>query len=196
MAVDQRLQQLDQRTPTGSTTLTLIASDDRLVCDKSPETLIEAATDRLSFSDLTYVFESCTILIARLEPLLRSTFSSLQHQSESTKSDHRLQNEKFVANLLHLLHRLQTVVFLILIRKTRNEINGSALRYTSEHVQRNEDKQCLKEWAGGCQPLSTTWPWSIRPSLMILWVSHILLIMYFALTEAGSLLDVLPIQAG
>ena len=178
------------------TPLAAIASDDRQMCDQSPETQVEVTAQRLSFHDATYVFDSCTILIARLETLLSSQHALQKVHSKSHKPFQRLWNEKFVANLLHLYRRLQTFLFLILIRKTRDQFDALVSDDVLDDLEPNVHDICIKEWPGGRQPFGTTWPWNIRPSLVVLWVRGSLPVAGLLLKKSGSLLDVLPTSSG
>ncbi|ORY19505.1 hypothetical protein BCR34DRAFT_552253 [Clohesyomyces aquaticus] len=73
-------------------------------------------------------------------------------------------DEVFIANYEHLLLRLQSQLVDALTRKVIEALLGG-----------NHDKRQHRllnwffEYAGNQRPLSTTWPWSIKPSLAVLW---------------------------
>jgi hypothetical protein len=81
-------------------------------------------------------------------------------------------DEKTMANLEHLLLSIRECLAQTMVSKAWRFIKGSMSR---EHhlVERRlykygGDKWC-SEFSGNQRPLSTTWPWSIRPSLAVIW---------------------------
>ena len=156
------------------------------------ETFIDLAASKLCWRDATYVFESTTILISKLQSLWDA--KSINQKCSTTKlpSYFGLEDEKFVANLLYILHRLQTFVFLTLIQKTQRDIDQTTTQKFDYSSDRFDDRDCRKEWPGGQRHVSTTWPWTIKPSLAVLWVLRLLKYkLYEADSVTGSLLDVL-----
>ena len=77
---------------------------------------------------------------------------------------------KYSANLEHLLLCLQQAALAALIHLSLKLIEAEALRWINFRrrlVQVIEG--WFAEWPGGRHPLSTTWPWTIKSSLVILW---------------------------
>ncbi|KAF3042975.1 hypothetical protein E8E12_009492 [Didymella heteroderae] len=75
-------------------------------------------------------------------------------------------DETFVANLEHLLLWLQGKLENALVRKARDE-----LLYPMGDHTKNQRKllTCLDEFAEKPRPLSISFPWTIKPSLAVLW---------------------------
>ncbi|KAI9790958.1 MAG: hypothetical protein M1835_000608 [Candelina submexicana] len=81
-----------------------------------------------------------------------------------------LSDEVCTANLQHFLLCLQRRLFDVLLRKSFIEIEEHAhewQRYSQQ--QRKLGVWWFSEWPSGRRPLSTTWPWNIKPSLVVLW---------------------------
>ena len=78
--------------------------------------------------------------------------------------------EKFAANLEHMLLYLQQAALqaLILIRLSPLEAEVNHWRNHWQQQKQFNDGW-FTEWPSGVRPLSTTWPWNIKPSLLVLW---------------------------
>jgi len=77
--------------------------------------------------------------------------------------------EKLIANLEHMLLCLQNILVRTLNRKILGAVLIAALQ---RHHQRRYGPggECWAiKFQGSIGPLSTTWPWSIRPSFAVLW---------------------------
>lgn len=115
--------------------------------------------------------------LGQLESLLISVRDAYQHWYSSEKTNaqdgdtirgHRWSDLLYLANLEHLLLCLRGQVLLALfIGHGFAEI----IRHILECQQRR--RRTCKEWffvyPDVRHPLSTTWPWNIRPSLVVLW---------------------------
>jgi hypothetical protein len=142
------------------TALTTIASDNKLFLKHGNSPILQ----RCSLDEITW--------------LLLSTFSALQTLSEcrSQFSDDWLAeqgqrlgldvDETFVANLEHLLLWLQAKLENALMRRARDE-----LLHPMGNYGKNQRKllACLDEFAEKPRPLSISFPWTIKPSLAVLW---------------------------
>ena len=73
-------------------------------------------------------------------------------------------DEVFIANYEHLLMRLQTELMEALVAKAIETLIGNDL-------DKRQRKLLLwfTEFPDNRHPLNTTWPWSIKPSLAVLW---------------------------
>ena len=130
----------------------------------------------ISWQHTAYLFDLSTFLINRLE-VIRSDKTGAAEQWASYDADgKRLKDEKYVANLLHLLRRLQHVLFAVLVRRSIKRLDEFAHREDKKwnHTREGKklDEDWFSEWPSGRRPLSTTWPWNIRPSLVVLWVGQ------------------------
>jgi hypothetical protein len=128
----------------------------------------------MSLQHVAYAFDLSTFLINRLDQIS----SDNGHASQSWKTHDvdckRLKDEKYIANLLHLLRRLQYFLFQILVHrslKRLDDLHDDWKKQDSRQEGKSLDAGWFSEWPSGERPLSTTWPWNIRPSLVVLWVS-------------------------
>ncbi len=113
------------------------------------------------------MFDSSTFLIGRLEALQGDKVKTWAETETDCK---RLKQESYVANLLHLLRRLQYRLFQLLVHRSITYLDEFALHWqTYWQQQKKLGQDWFTEWPSGRRPLSTTWPWNIRPSLVILW---------------------------
>lgn len=78
--------------------------------------------------------------------------------------------DNFVANLQHILRSLQQTALEAVIRHYLNLVEAHILHW---HLHWQHSKRIgegwFAEWPNGHRPLSTTWPWNIEPSLLVLW---------------------------
>ncbi len=81
-----------------------------------------------------------------------------------------LSNEVYAADLEHFLLCLQRRLFDALLRRSLNELEEKAIEWQKYWQQlRKLGSWWFFEWPSGRRPLSTTWPWNVKPSLMVLW---------------------------
>jgi len=172
--IGRLLHDLDGRTNSHVVPLTAVAADERLLFSQSPETLVESLTERISLHQVAYLFDLSTFLIHRLEVLDGERGRQSPDGAPHDAASRRLRDEKYIANLLHLLRRLQHFLFQILVRRSikwLDEIHDHWQKRDWAHQGTKLDDDWFSEWPSGRRPLSTTWPWNIRPSLVVLWVS-------------------------
>jgi hypothetical protein len=162
---------LDANSPSGTFPLTAIASDDRFLCGQFPDALAKFLAQILSWSNAAYFFDASTYLIGKLQAIYSSGPKASYKWSDLDDGCEQLKNEIFLANIIHLLRRFQSHLLQILVRKPRTQFDDLA-HYLHAYLELRErlDKDCTKEWPSGQRPLNTTWPWNIRPSLVVLWV--------------------------
>lgn len=124
-----------------------------------------------SLAEACHVFDLTTRLLARLE-----CRQAGYHEAEAKDYPHcrpqpwSIHDEKTVANLEHLLYCLQQDAWNALVQHFLRIIDADRDhwdRYWQQIVQL--DDGWFAEWPNGRRPLSTTWPWNIRPSLVVLW---------------------------
>lgn len=78
--------------------------------------------------------------------------------------------ENFVANLMHILRCLKQLALDAIIRQYLNLVEAHILHWHNFWQQkRHLDEGWFAEWPNGQHPLSTTWPWNVEPSLLVLW---------------------------
>ncbi|KAI9880497.1 MAG: hypothetical protein M1830_002537 [Pleopsidium flavum] len=115
----------------------------------------------IGLCELARSFDIVTAFLARLSHRPGHA-GPITSGKEIVPSD--LDDEKFIANLEHLLRRLQYILFDLLIKKLIELLIIEAL-YWQKHL----DDGIFAEGPGRRQQLSTTWPWNIRTSLLVLW---------------------------
>jgi hypothetical protein len=155
--------------------LTKIAANDRLLLDRSQKTLVEALIEHISLPHAAYVFDLSTFLINRLDLISNDNGLACQTWKTYNANCRRLKDEKYIANLLHLLRRLQYFLFQILVRrslKRLDDLHDDWKKQDSRQEGKSLDADWFSEWPSGERQLNTTWPWNIRPSLVVLWVSR------------------------
>ena len=161
---------LNDHTSQKSYTLSQIAANDRLFFSHSHDTLAETFAEQITVPHAAYLFDSTTFLISRLEVVSGDSSNASKSWNEYDPDCKRLKNERFIANLLHLLRRLQHVLFQILVHRSIKHVDELVSNWRDYWLQRKKlDDGWFTEWPSGERPLSTTWPWNIRPSLVILW---------------------------
>jgi len=80
-------------------------------------------------------------------------------------------DDRTVANLNYLLLRLRKILQDLTVQQVWDCFRRLLLEYQSgrwHQYKYGGDKWC-SEFSGVQRPLSTTWPWSIRPCLAVLW---------------------------
>ena len=168
------LRDLDYHTTPTSFPLTQVAADDNLLFCHARETLVETLTERISLQHVAYLFDLSTFLIQKLEAIWSDNGCAAQKWASYTDDCQRLKDEIYIANLLHLLRRLQYFLFQILVHrsiKRLDDVHDDWQKHDSRQEGKALDDDWFSEWPSGQRPLSTTWPWNIRPSLVVLWVS-------------------------
>ena len=117
----------------------------------------------------SHVLDVTTLLLDRLQA--RHEDESLRQQATCgyTFMD-SIDYEKYVANLEHILRVLQHAAFDALVQHSLEALE-SDYHHWDQYLeqQRRLHSGWFTEWPSGQRPLSTTWPWNIKPSLMVLW---------------------------
>lgn len=94
----------------------------------------------------------------------------MNHRKINESDCDYLKCEKFIANLEHLLRCLQQAIVEALIQSTLKLIDADILHsHTSWQLHRGDRGGWFAEWPNGQPPLNTTWPWNVKPSLIVLW---------------------------
>lgn len=146
--------------------LAKIASDDHLFLKYNAQ----VALGHKNRAQLVSLLDVCTYALKSLEA---SPGSHARHASRQRKAmawNTRSLCDHALANLMHLLLCLQQATIHALIMLSFSIIEAEILRRRGywEQVMRFENGR-FSEWPSGQRPLSTSWPWNIRPSLVILW---------------------------
>lgn len=159
------LHDLDSHTLSGDETLSTIAKKDELFLKYNAQPT--AATN--SLDGLRHILDLTTLLLERLRPSAGSTFARPRNNN-SSNSCNGFKCDIFIANLEHLLLCLQQAAFKALIIGTLKSIHSDILHWHQYWQQRRQTEEgWFAEWPNGQRPLNTTWPWNVKPSLVILW---------------------------
>ena len=167
-SVARLLDKLDTFAPPQRVSTATIAADDSLFLR------YDARNDVLS-KDITALGKILDITSALLGRL-HSCFSSLD-RSAAKYADNLGQFDgpdprcrKTVANLEHMLLCLQSAALESLIYCYLKAAEAEFVQWHTYWQQRWQTGDAwFAEWPGGRRPLSTTWPWNVRPSLLVLW---------------------------
>lgn len=164
------LHELDRHADRKTSPLASVAADDKLFLSRSTNTLVDTVSPTTNPQHAAYLFDLSSLLIDRLD-VFRSQQPTESYHSSCDLSDLQLLlDAAFIANLIHLLLRLQRRLFQVLVNQSIQQIE-EITRHWREYwqQQRKLGNNWFNEWPDGRRPLSTTWPWNIRPSLVILW---------------------------
>ena len=75
-----------------------------------------------------------------------------------------------MANLEHLLRCLKQIALDAILRSYLTIVEAHILHWHHYwQYQKRIDEGWFAEWPNGQRPLSTTWPWNVKPSLLVLW---------------------------
>ena len=157
------LSDLDESIKAGQISLRAAAADDRLFLEHAQRSPAIFRTIHQSY----YVLDLSTALLQRLYK--QSAQGGAHHHDNNAKHGNSTCN-KYLANLEHLLQCLR--------HNALNAIVHHYLKLVSAHIlhwhdywqyQKRIDEEWFAEWPNGQRPLSTTWPWNVKPSLLVLW---------------------------
>lgn len=155
------LHDLDSQTLSSDKPLSMTARDDELFLKYNTQQAVATySSDRLR-----HVFDLTTMLLERLPT---STGSDLAKPRNNNGNDEccGLKCDVFIANLEHMLLCLQQAAIEALIISTIKNIHADILHW-QQHQEANEG--WFAEWPNGLRPLNTTFPWNVKPSLVVLW---------------------------
>lgn len=121
-------------------------------------------------TELSYVFDCASLLLQRLRSLPgRSSTWSMQ-LGGAYRTYNCLEVAKATARLEHILRYLRQAALEALLHYGLRLFGADALHEQDyRDQQRHLDHGWFSEWPNSRRPLSTTWPWNIIPSLVVLW---------------------------
>lgn len=142
----------------------VLASDDQLFLKHHIHKLVSHAHHASHVLDLT------TLLLDRLQNGHDIDGNSWRYGEENNASWDPIDHEKFIANLEHLLLCLQQAALQSFISLGLGILEAELHHwYHCWQQQEQFHDGFYTEWPSGRRPLSTTWPWNIKPSLLVLW---------------------------
>lgn len=129
-----------------------------------------AVTRFKGIEELRHIYDLTTLLLARLPSSSGDRTRSALLPKQSAPASPRLDHEKFIANLDHILRCLRQAALEALIYHGMKKLREDVRQWHQYWLRdRALDHGWFSEWPGSRRPLSTTWPWNIRPSLVVLW---------------------------
>ena len=156
--IPRLLDELDVLAKHGDFSLRSVAAQDRLFLQHD----LHLVGTMRSIKELETFLFLTSILLNRLQDRLGSHAVRRDSGLAEECLSGELSCDKFLANLQHLLRSLQHSALEAIIRHYRNTIKAHIL-----HWRLGEG--WFAEWPNSHRPLSTTWPWNIKPSLLVLW---------------------------
>lgn len=122
------------------------------------------AAKNVDLADVAYYLGIVTAVLGRLNHYRQHADAESPFTLRRENEVDDLEDEKFVANLEHLLRCIEHLLYHLLIQKTVELLDLEAL-YWQQHL----DDALFAEKPGRRQQLSSTWPWTIRTALLVLW---------------------------
>lgn len=157
------MEQFDtQSSPTES--LISIVKDDKSLLEHGCK--VDINIHRLSQRELTSLLSLVQRLLATISYAHHHCFEG-GHLICSGKEIDVDVDVSFLANLEHCLLCLQTELVRALLNHGWDLVQKHVIDCQKEQHRRCDD--WFSEFPNSTHPLSTTWPWSIRPSLAVLW---------------------------
>ena len=148
------------------------AADDNLFLQANTD----CTPNRKNITGLRRIVDLCDVLLASLSRLSyerkEPTSDSLDENAASgpTANSPDFTCEKFLANLEHLLLCQRQSALDAIVHHYLNIVEGALLLFYQQWLYRKSSlHDWFAEWPNGERPLSTTWPWNVKPSLIILW---------------------------
>ena len=144
------------------------AEDDELFLKQDAQKTIKAK-NRVG---LCYIVDVTTLLLNRLQHLPASDWWSHGKRHEDGQTSWTGSTcPKTIANLEHLLQCLQQAAYIALISDMLRAIEADLASWQHRYWQQSRAifHGWFSEWPNGQRPLNTTWPWNVKPSLVVLW---------------------------
>lgn len=158
--------ELDTFAQPGSLPLCVIAKDDSLFLQH--DSYLAGLTD--SVDKLHDVLDLTTALLSRLQVRSGNNDAPQRNEAEYGFKCGWSQYGNFVANLEHILRCLKQVTLDAIICQYLNLVEAHILHWHHFWQQRRHiDEGWFAEWPNGQRPLNTTWPWNVKPCLLVLW---------------------------
>lgn len=153
--------------------LSAVCSDNKLFLQSGALNLDACSLDE-TIQSLVLVYEAINVLYAA-RTQYDDQFIITQGSEIGLSID-----ESFIANYEHLLLCLQSQLIETLTRKVVEALLANDLDKTQRKLL-----NWFTEFPDNRHPLSTTWPWSIKPSLAVLWGCVVSARVYDAKTYEG-----------
>lgn len=164
--VTSLLDDLDLHAQPGDLDLRTVAEQDCLfIKHDSHLTSLPRSLDKL--------YDILALTAALVDRLQNRSGSSIQRKRKGADDDvvcDDFKCDKYVANLEHLLRCLKQTALDAIIRHYLKVVEAHILHWHHHwQYQKRIDEGWFAEWPNGQRPLSTMWPWNVKPSLLVLW---------------------------
>lgn len=160
------LEQLDNRASAVGLRISIVDACDQLFLSYDARALMR----QKGVDELRHLYDLTTLLLVRLSLFRCSTVTEYWRPSSSVSASGGLIQEKAIANLDHVLRCYRQATLETLIYRELESFEEVVEQWHQHWLQgRQLDHDWFLEWPNGRHPLSTTWPWNIRPSLVVLW---------------------------
>lgn len=158
--------ELDTLAQPGSLSLCIVAKEDNLFLQHhSHLARLTSGNDKIHD-----VLDLSTALLNRLQARSGSHHVRPHNEADDVFKCGWFTCEVFVANLEHILRCLKQNALDAIIRQYLNLVEAHILHW---HIfwqqKRHLDEGWFAEWPNGQRPLNTTWPWNVKPCLLVLW---------------------------
>lgn len=151
---------LDSHTQSSGKSIRKIAAHDEQFLKYDAEQTARTS----STATLSQILTSTKLVLDCLQ--LQGRQSSINRKNSNEDCD-KLKYEKFLANLEHLIRCLRHAVIEALLQEALRLLE---VQFWGQYLrQQREIEGCFAEWPNDQPPLSTTWPWNVKPSLVVLW---------------------------
>lgn len=118
---------------------------------------------------LRRIYDLTSLLLARLSTFAKAK-GNLEWPSEAwTSILDKFEHCKDVVNLSQFLKNLQRAALESFIHHGLEYPIEGGQDWHQHWLQKQKKFEIFSEWPNSRRPLSTTWPWNIRPSLVVLW---------------------------
>ncbi|MCJ1432764.1 hypothetical protein MMC27_002121 [Xylographa pallens] len=159
------LKHLDCHAAIDGVRLSRVASNDELLLQHNVHRVVSNSSSK----KIRHVLDLTTLLLTRLQHITTTRLRI----SASFSDIEVIKYNNFVANLEHLLLCLQQAALQALMSHSLGLLEAEILHYQDRkeywQPRKRRDDDWFSEWPSGRRPLSTTWPWNIKPSLVVLW---------------------------
>lgn len=131
---------------------------------------VKGVTRSKGIDELRHIYDLTSILLAKLPSFLLCIVKGSRPLKSPTSASGDQDREKAIANLAHILRCLQQAALGALIFHGLRSLEEDLQQWHQHWLwERQLDLGWFFEWPNGRRPLSTTWPWNIKPSLVVLW---------------------------
>ena len=159
------LKHLDCHAIVDGVRLSKVASDDDLLLQHNVHRVVSNASTKIT----RHVLDLTTLLLTRLQHVANRKLD----MPTGCLEPEVIKYNNFLANLEHLLLCLQQTALKALICHSLGLLEAEILHYQDRkeywQPRKRREDDWFSEWPSGRRPLSTTWPWNIKPSLVVLW---------------------------